>query len=41
LGSEGQRLVKAWFPVERMVDSVYALYLKLADEQILSKTNEC
>jgi len=40
LGSEGQRLVKAWFPVERMVDSVYALYLKLADEHILSKTNE-
>jgi glycosyltransferase involved in cell wall biosynthesis len=40
LGSEGQRLVKAWFPVERMVDSVYALYLKLADEHILSRANE-
>ena len=37
LGSEGQRLVKEWFPVERMVDSVYALYLKLADEHILRK----
>jgi len=32
LGSEGQRLVKAWFPVERMVDDLYALYQKLASE---------
>jgi len=29
LGKRGQQLVKQWFPVERMVDEIYALYLKL------------
>ena len=29
LGKRGQELVKQWFPVERMVDEIYALYLKL------------
>jgi glycosyltransferase involved in cell wall biosynthesis len=30
LGRRGQELVKQWFPVERMVDQLHALYLKLA-----------
>jgi len=29
LGRRGQQLVKQWFGVERMVDELYALYLKL------------
>jgi glycosyltransferase involved in cell wall biosynthesis len=29
LGRRGQELVKQWFPVERMVDQLHALYLKL------------
>ncbi len=29
LGRRGQQLVKQWFPVERMVDELYALYLRL------------
>jgi glycosyltransferase involved in cell wall biosynthesis len=39
-GGEGQRLVKVWFPVERMVDDLYALYLKLAGEHNLSNAIE-
>ncbi|MEO8427925.1 MAG: glycosyltransferase family 4 protein [Verrucomicrobiota bacterium] len=39
-GSEGRRLVKAWFPVERMVDCVYALYLELAGQHNRSSANE-
>lgn len=30
LGRRGQDLVKQWFPVERMVDQLHALYVKLA-----------
>jgi glycosyltransferase involved in cell wall biosynthesis len=30
LGQHGQQLVKEWFPVERMVDDLHALYLRLA-----------
>lgn len=30
LGQRGQQLVKEWFPVERMVDDLHALYLRLA-----------
>jgi len=30
LGRRGQELVKQWFPVERMVDQLHALYLKLS-----------
>ena len=29
LGRRGQQLVKQWFPIERMVDELYALYLRL------------
>ena len=29
LGRRGQELVKQWFPLERMVDQLHALYLKL------------
>src|SRR5206468_6293726 len=29
LGRRGRELVKQWFPVERMVDQLHALYLKL------------
>lgn len=29
-GDRGQNLVKEWFSVERMVESIYALYVKLA-----------
>lgn len=30
LGRRGQQLVRDWFPVERMVDDLHALYLRLA-----------
>jgi glycosyltransferase involved in cell wall biosynthesis len=30
LGRRGQRLVQEWFPVQRMVDDLHALYLRLA-----------
>ncbi len=30
LGRRGQELVKQWFPVERMVDQLHDLYLKLS-----------
>ena len=30
LGDRGQRIVKELFPVDRMVESIYELYLKLA-----------
>jgi glycosyltransferase involved in cell wall biosynthesis len=30
LGRRGQELVKQWFPVERMVEQLHALYLKLS-----------
>jgi len=30
LGRRGQELVKLWFPVERMVEQLHALYLKLS-----------
>jgi len=30
LGRRGQELVKQWFPLERMVDQLHALYLKLS-----------
>jgi glycosyltransferase involved in cell wall biosynthesis len=30
LGRHGQQLVREWFPVERMVDDLHALYLRLA-----------
>ena len=33
LGRRGQQLVKEQFPVERMVDNLHALYLKLANER--------
>src|SRR5437773_3317789 len=29
LGRRGQQLVRQWFPVERMVDELHALYVKL------------
>src|SRR5437660_868799 len=29
LGRRGQQLVKQWFPIERMVDELYALYFRL------------
>jgi glycosyltransferase involved in cell wall biosynthesis len=35
-GSRGQQFVKENFAVERMVDSIYNLYLKLADERKIS-----
>ena len=31
LGQCGQQLVKNWFPIERMVDDLHALYLRLAN----------
>jgi len=30
LGRRGQELVKQWFPIERMVDRLHDLYLKLS-----------
>ena len=32
LGRRGQELVRDWFPVQRMVDDLHALYLKLAQD---------
>jgi len=29
LGTRGRELVKEWFPVQRMVDELHALYLRL------------
>jgi len=36
LGSRGQQLVKQWFPVERMIDSLDELYRRLAQERGLA-----
>jgi glycosyltransferase involved in cell wall biosynthesis len=33
LGDRGRELVKQWFPVERMVDDLYALYGRLMKER--------
>jgi len=35
LGRHGQQLVKKWFPVERMVDDLHALYLRLTSHSSL------
>ncbi len=34
LGARGRRLVQEWFPVERMVDALYSLYLRLAEARL-------
>ena len=38
LGQRGRELVRECFTVERMVDDLYALYLKLAAERKTSST---
>jgi glycosyltransferase involved in cell wall biosynthesis len=37
LGHRGQRFVLQYFPVERMVDDLHALYLKLAEDKGLTR----
>ena len=38
LGRRGQQLVKQWFSVERMVDELYALYVKLRAQPFVPST---
>ena len=40
LGVAGQALVRQWFPVEKMVEELYALYIRLLNESSRSRARE-